>query len=301
MTQHISPADLKLIDTQPRVMDLRLADALGFDRDRKIRDLIKRSTGELQQHGEVCTTVGQTSQAGGRPSLEYWLNEPQSLLICMFARTENAAEVRKEIIRVFMDWRAAHAQPQKALPAPDLPSEIPGEDGPLNQYLAKLATLRECRLIHGPRAAARLWQRLGMPAVKDSVIEELDDGRRCLAHLLNRRSNTKFDDRGDVDFEHEVLIRDDIELAWEGDSHAMEFLAQNWLLRPIREGNDGLFVPNQAVKVFLNTEWSAGRHMQALRRLPGASPMRHSMLGSQCRGTFIPAGVIEAIPVPRTD
>lgn len=89
-----------------RVKDLALAVALGFERPRKMRDILKRYLGELRQYGEVCPMAGQTSEAGGRPSIQFWLNEQQALLLCMFSRTERAAEVRRQLIDVFTAWRA---------------------------------------------------------------------------------------------------------------------------------------------------------------------------------------------------
>lgn len=289
MTQHISPTDLKLIDTQPRVMDLTLARTLQLSDPHKIRNLIKRNADELTRYGEVSAMVAETSTAGGRPSLAYWLNEPQSVLVCMFSDGPRAADARQEIISVFMDWRAR----QPAQPTPEVKFEFPGADLPLNEYMAKLATLKECRLIHGPRAAARLWRRLGMPQVTDSVIEEVDEGRACLAHLLAVKANIDFKS---PNYESEITLRDDIESALDGDENAKEALVRDWLLLPVCGINDGLFVPNVAYAVFHNTPWAQGRHVQALRKLAGSMPMKKTVCGSQCRGTFVPATLIESIP-----
>lgn len=105
------PANIELMRGEPRVRDLQLAEALGFERPRKIRDLILRNEAELSGYSEVCTSAGRTSFRGGRPSTEYWLAEPQALLICMFARTGNAAIVRKQVIDVFMAWRRGQTHP----------------------------------------------------------------------------------------------------------------------------------------------------------------------------------------------
>lgn len=42
------------INTEPRILDLRVAEALGFDRPRKIRELIERHRETLERFGEVC-------------------------------------------------------------------------------------------------------------------------------------------------------------------------------------------------------------------------------------------------------
>jgi hypothetical protein len=107
----LSRTDLVQMETEPRVLDVRLGAALGFERPRDVRKIIERNKSELSMHGEVCATVAQTSARGGRPSTEYLLNEPQALLLCMFSRTACASEVRRELIRVFMEWRRGALRP----------------------------------------------------------------------------------------------------------------------------------------------------------------------------------------------
>ncbi len=122
----ISIADLNTtLNHEPRIKDIRLAERLGFDRPRDIRKLIERSRAELEGYAPICATVAQNTDARGRgrPGTEYWLTEGQTLLVCMFSRTPEAAAVRKEVINVFMAWRAGHfaappqqpAQPANAL------------------------------------------------------------------------------------------------------------------------------------------------------------------------------------------
>lgn len=160
MAANIQLMDLRNIDDVPRVKDLALAAALGFERPRKLRDMIKRSLAELRGYGEVCPMVGQTSEVGGRPTTEFWLNEQQALLLCMFSRTERAAEVRRQLIDVFTAWRAGRIGSAPADRSDD------ALDLPLYEMSIRLALLRECRLIHGPKAAARLWSQIGMPSVE---------------------------------------------------------------------------------------------------------------------------------------
>ncbi|MEH3109003.1 MAG: hypothetical protein PGN22_02730 [Agrobacterium cavarae] len=104
----IADIELSLIENEPRALDLDLAKRLGFSRPRDIRKLIERNLPELQRFG-VCATVARTSSAkGGRPTDEYWLNEEQSLLTAVLSDTDNAAEVRFMIIKVFVAWRKGH-------------------------------------------------------------------------------------------------------------------------------------------------------------------------------------------------
>ena len=86
----------------PLVRDLELARWLEIGRDRKIRDLITRWLPEL---GEVCTTVVQTSDRGGRPGREYHLTEEQALFIAAKSETPRATQLLKAMIAVFMEAR----------------------------------------------------------------------------------------------------------------------------------------------------------------------------------------------------
>ncbi len=108
-TRNLSVSDLEKYDNDPmpRICVRRLGECLGFDRPRKIRDLVERNLEELKAYGSTphrgaMITIG---KGGQREVQEYWLNEEQALLICMFARTDRAAEVRREVITVFTAWR----------------------------------------------------------------------------------------------------------------------------------------------------------------------------------------------------
>lgn len=93
--------NLQQVNGEPRIRDLELGERLGFERPRDIRDLIKRHESKLLTFG-VCAAVPQTSGVkGGRPANEYYLNQKQSLFVCMKSDTDNAFEVQAEIIRVF--------------------------------------------------------------------------------------------------------------------------------------------------------------------------------------------------------
>ncbi|WP_296988141.1 hypothetical protein [Thalassospira sp. UBA1131] len=104
----LSAADLDSTDTKdPRIQDIRIGERLGMRRPRDIRQLIDRNRAELESYGSLAVRhrKPQNARGGGRPADEYWLNEAQALLICTFARTDRAAEVRRELIMVFLAWR----------------------------------------------------------------------------------------------------------------------------------------------------------------------------------------------------
>lgn len=100
-------SDLTPMAGEPRVRDLRLAEALGYDRARDLRKMITRNAAEILTHGPLpqVATMVEIGSAAQRPVDEYHLNEAQALLVCMFARTATAAAVRKQVIEVFLAWR----------------------------------------------------------------------------------------------------------------------------------------------------------------------------------------------------
>jgi hypothetical protein len=122
MTAIISLSDLNTsVNHEPRVLDVLLAERLGFADKYKVRELIERNRAELEFQGVVSATVAETSSKGGRPAAEYWLNEWHAILVCMFSRTEKAAEVRKAVIEVYKAYRqqktVAEPQPRVAVRA----------------------------------------------------------------------------------------------------------------------------------------------------------------------------------------
>jgi hypothetical protein len=108
----LNPTDLTVIDNEPRVQDLRLADALGFDRLRNIRKLIAKHAKALEKWGLLRLEQTSPSASGGRPSKAYWLNERQALYITAKSDTETAADVTVAMVEVFAQWRAGTLQPK---------------------------------------------------------------------------------------------------------------------------------------------------------------------------------------------
>lgn len=103
ITPAISIADLNTeIDSEPRMLDVVLGERLGFARPRKVREIIERNLEELEAYGSSAPRRGAYR---GTSFVEYYLNEPQALLICMFSNTAKAAEVRRQLIEVFMEYR----------------------------------------------------------------------------------------------------------------------------------------------------------------------------------------------------
>lgn len=93
-------------DGEPRMHHLELGRRLGYARDAKVSDLIKRlmRDGYLNE-SEVFPTAGQTSKEGGRPRTDYWLSETACLIITTQSGTEHAARVTREVCELFVAHR----------------------------------------------------------------------------------------------------------------------------------------------------------------------------------------------------
>jgi hypothetical protein len=111
-------SDLSLMANEPRVTHVRLSEVLGYAEDRHVRRLVSRHSEELLSHGALAQTDAKPCEQGGRPAKTYHFNEAQALLVCMFARTEKAAAIRKQVIEVFLAWRRGELAQASAAPDP---------------------------------------------------------------------------------------------------------------------------------------------------------------------------------------
>jgi hypothetical protein len=278
MTESLTMNDLQMLDEEPRVHDLRLAEALGFSETRYIRKLIKRNTDELQSHGRVCATVSQTSPQGGRPAEEYWLNEPQAILIAMFSRTERAAEVRHLIIEVFMAWRKGRLLPGAGCDQATLPEE------PVATLNVKLAMVREARLMFGMQRARTLWATIGLPAVPPAYPTGDKEPYEALAHILdagNPSTRTLIESAIDEERSTGELEKRGIVLAPTGDDDMFAVICGDPWNREITAGTP-----------------FEGRLARMLSRLPGAG---HSRVlkhrGRAVRAIWIPLRYLDEEPM----
>src|SRR3954465_2110160 len=120
------------IDGETRILDIDLAERLGFARPSKIRELIERHVGSLNKIS-VLPTVGQTLGAsGGRPSKAYYLNRKQAIFVTAKSETEAATEITIEIIERFDAYERGAAP----APAPALNLRDPGH---LRSLIGQLA------------------------------------------------------------------------------------------------------------------------------------------------------------------
>lgn len=115
--------DVRPVSGEPRVRDTRLGEVLGFAKPVSIRKIIRRNERELAMHGDIFSTVEKFSgQQSGPAAKEYHLNEAQALLVCMFSRTNQAVEARKQIVTVFLSYRAGKLVPAQKAPSRHRPA-----------------------------------------------------------------------------------------------------------------------------------------------------------------------------------
>lgn len=91
--------NLKNIDGELRIHDLELAERLGFERPRKIREIIKRNETKLLSFG-TRSTMGRVTITG-QTYEEYYLNQKQSIYVCMKSETDKAFDVQADIVRLY--------------------------------------------------------------------------------------------------------------------------------------------------------------------------------------------------------
>ncbi len=98
-------------DDEPRVRDIDLAERLGYERPRKIRDLIERMVvARKLSNIHQCPTVGRwPGQIAAVPITEYFLTESQALKVAAKSETEPADALLDEMIAVYVAARRGGA------------------------------------------------------------------------------------------------------------------------------------------------------------------------------------------------
>lgn len=115
MAQVLSFQDINTeVNHEPRILDVRLAEALGFSNPAQIRPLIERHKEALQRFGELFIRTVRKN-AKGRPATENYLNEKQATYICTKSETENATEITIHVVETF--YAVRHGQVVPAQPS----------------------------------------------------------------------------------------------------------------------------------------------------------------------------------------
>ena len=108
-------------DDQPRIFDLELGHRLGYERPRKIRDLIK----DLVAGGHI-TVDDQRPGAGRGPRTagRHWLTEEEALFVTTQSGTDTARAITRQVVRAFVaarHCRVSNADPDHQGPVPRPP------------------------------------------------------------------------------------------------------------------------------------------------------------------------------------
>lgn len=112
-------------DGEPRVRDVHLATRLGYDRPRKVRELIERMVAD----GEIADVSPRATVARGlrrgnsvaeQTVTEFWLTEEQALLVAVRSATPKAMEVRRDLVRVYIAVRRGVLVVPASPPVPTL-------------------------------------------------------------------------------------------------------------------------------------------------------------------------------------
>ncbi len=88
-----------------RVLDLTLAERLGYERPRAIRDLIKRHQADLEAIGSLPHRAANPGPKGGRPTTAFYLTQAQALFILAKSETARANIELTYVVEVFTQYQ----------------------------------------------------------------------------------------------------------------------------------------------------------------------------------------------------
>ena len=163
------------IDIDPRIRDLRLAEALGFKNIHAIRPLIARHIGALQRFGAVSLTQEKPGKTGGRPGQAYYLNRKQALFITAKSDTDRSADIAVEMVEVFDAHLSGTLKPStgKAVAAVKaLPPRTPAKRRP-GKFEAGSDILKD--LVNVVRSAMYRVEHGSSPSFDRALHETLED------------------------------------------------------------------------------------------------------------------------------
>jgi phage antirepressor YoqD-like protein len=103
--------ELRLIEGEPRIRDLDLAERLAFEKPDKIRELIARHRAALEELGVFSAVEETTGTKGGRPGTAHYLNRKQAIFITAKSATPKATDITIEIVERFDSYERGAAHP----------------------------------------------------------------------------------------------------------------------------------------------------------------------------------------------
>jgi hypothetical protein len=108
-------ADLRDIDSEQRVRDIRIGEVGGLARPRSVQEVIEANRDELLCYGSLpaLTAMIEVGKGAQREVQEYWLNEEQSLAVLTLLRTPEGRKARVVVIKTFAAVRRGELQPRR--------------------------------------------------------------------------------------------------------------------------------------------------------------------------------------------
>lgn len=119
-TATAAPLPVVFVEDEARIGHFDLADRLGHGDRRDVSRLVKRNRTELGRYGSIGRRAQMVAIGSGakRSVTEYLLNEPQAILVSVFAQTPAAADVRQMLIETFMAARRGQLRSARAITVP---------------------------------------------------------------------------------------------------------------------------------------------------------------------------------------
>jgi hypothetical protein len=165
----LKQSDFRVLHGERRLSDVRLAERLGFDRLRKLRDLIARWESFLESQSGKPPHRGAVSQARGPEGEAYFLTIPELIFIAGKSGARNADVVQYEAAQIAALWIEGKTAPSDAAPtlralaAPDrpqlkaVPNDAPGLFDPIQSPV--VVPLRPPPAVDDDDANSLIWPR----------------------------------------------------------------------------------------------------------------------------------------------
>jgi hypothetical protein len=153
-----------LVDGELRILDVNLAERLGFAKPTKIRDLVKRHLPSLETMGTV-PTVGTVVR--GQKTTEFYLNRKQAIFITAKSETPTATDITIEIIHRFDEYEQGRIASPKSEP---VFRAKPYEEWSEEEIRLNIAEVRLYRRIMSTAAAFWKMRQAGFPMPPDQLL-----------------------------------------------------------------------------------------------------------------------------------
>ncbi len=103
-------------DKVPRIRDVDLGRQLGLARPSDIRATIKAHIEILNGLGVLGRRPQTPGKLGGRPTIEYWLNKEQALIVASKSETDVGKQTLVMLVKVFSEFEKLIAERMERLP-----------------------------------------------------------------------------------------------------------------------------------------------------------------------------------------